>query len=98
MSSWFVHTRSMILFVGMLAFAALAVFLASHELLRSQTEIQLLETQAREPVRSGTLRAQKPPESGKFCGGIAGIPCLSGYICKLDGTHPDAGGTCVPTP
>lgn len=32
---------------------------------------------------------------GKFCGGIAGNPCPQGYECKLDGTHPDAGGKCV---
>lgn len=34
-------------------------------------------------------------EQGKFCGGIAGILCLKGYDCKLDGNYPDAGGTCV---
>lgn len=32
---------------------------------------------------------------GAFCGGIAGFPCDAGYTCKLDGTYPDAGGTCV---
>ncbi len=32
---------------------------------------------------------------GKFCGGIAAIACPSGYSCKLDGSYPDAGGTCV---
>jgi len=31
----------------------------------------------------------------KFCGGIANIPCPSGYFCKLDGSYPDAGGKCV---
>ncbi len=34
--------------------------------------------------------------AGQFCGGIAGVACPSGYSCKLDGTYPDAGGTCVP--
>lgn len=29
-----------------------------------------------------------------FCGGIAGIPCPSGYRCLLDGDYPDAGGKC----
>lgn len=33
--------------------------------------------------------------AGQFCGGIAGVACPSGYNCKLDGTYPDAGGTCV---
>ncbi len=28
-------------------------------------------------------------------GGIAALPCQAGYTCKLDGTYPDAGGTCV---
>jgi hypothetical protein len=35
------------------------------------------------------------PGSGSFCGGIAAIPCPSGYSCRLDGNYPDAGGTCV---
>jgi hypothetical protein len=30
-----------------------------------------------------------------MCGGIAGIDCPEGYRCKLDGTYPDAGGTCI---
>lgn len=32
---------------------------------------------------------------GTFCGGIAGKLCPSGYSCKLDGSYPDAGGTCI---
>lgn len=32
---------------------------------------------------------------GKFCGGIANIPCPSGYKCQLDGSYPDAEGKCV---
>lgn len=35
------------------------------------------------------------PNEGEFCGGIAGIPCSSGYKCVLDGNYPDAGGKCV---
>ena len=30
-----------------------------------------------------------------FCGGIAGIKCPNGRVCKLDGKYPDAGGVCV---
>lgn len=33
--------------------------------------------------------------TGSFCGGIAGTPCPSGFICNLDGSYPDAGGKCV---
>lgn len=29
------------------------------------------------------------------CGGIAGTSCTDGYTCKLDGSYPDAGGTCI---
>lgn len=31
-----------------------------------------------------------------ICGGIAGIQCPAGYICKLEGTYPDASGKCEP--
>ena len=34
-------------------------------------------------------------DEGQFCGGIAGIECPAGYICKLEGNFPDAGGSCV---
>jgi len=37
----------------------------------------------------------KKPEQGKFCGGIAGIKCPNGFVCKYSGNYPDAGGTCV---
>jgi len=30
-----------------------------------------------------------------FCGGFAGVTCPNGYTCKLDGSYPDSGGTCV---
>ncbi|HLE48995.1 MAG TPA: hypothetical protein VI819_03130 [Patescibacteria group bacterium] len=33
-------------------------------------------------------------DSGKFCGGIAGLACPEGYTCIYDGDYPDAGGTC----
>ncbi|MFA5076955.1 MAG: hypothetical protein WC488_00840 [Candidatus Micrarchaeia archaeon] len=32
---------------------------------------------------------------GEFCGGIAAFQCESGLECRLDGTYPDAGGTCI---
>ena len=35
------------------------------------------------------------PKAAIFCGGIAGKTCPAGLQCKLDGTYPDAGGTCV---
>jgi hypothetical protein len=35
------------------------------------------------------------PAAGKFCGGIAAIPCASGYRCEIKETYPDAGGSCV---
>lgn len=38
-----------------------------------------------------------PVPTSSFCGGIAGISCPAGYKCKLDGTYPDAGGTCLPS-
>lgn len=36
-----------------------------------------------------------PTVVDNFCGGIAGVACPAGYGCKLDGSYPDAGGTCV---
>lgn len=32
---------------------------------------------------------------GEFCGGIAGILCETGLMCRYDGNYPDAGGVCV---
>jgi hypothetical protein len=29
-----------------------------------------------------------------MCGGIAGFQCEEGLVCELDGTYPDASGTC----
>lgn len=37
---------------------------------------------------------QAPSPTGTFCGGIAGIQCPTGYLCKLSGDYPDASGTC----
>ena len=34
-------------------------------------------------------------QGGQMCGGIAGVTCCSGLDCTLDGTYPDASGTCV---
>lgn len=31
----------------------------------------------------------------KFCGGIMGLPCPTGYYCELDSNYPDAGGNCI---
>ncbi|OHB12316.1 MAG: hypothetical protein A3G46_01910 [Candidatus Zambryskibacteria bacterium RIFCSPLOWO2_12_FULL_39_16] len=45
-----------------------------------------------------TATINKPTSTeGKFCGGIApgAFPCPTGYVCKLDGAYPDAGGHCV---
>ncbi len=42
-----------------------------------------------------TIRFFVPQNEGKFCGGIAGIKCSDGYECKLQGSYPDAGGTCT---
>lgn len=45
-----------------------------------------------------TLKVFEPiaTTTNNFCGGIAAIQCPSGYSCKLDGSYPDAGGTCIP--
>lgn len=34
--------------------------------------------------------------TGQFCGGIAGLPCPDGFTCVLEGSYPDAGGSCQP--
>lgn len=46
-------------------------------------------------VLSSFLFEDNRAQKDFFCGGIANIQCASGYQCKLDGTYPDAGGTCV---
>lgn len=40
---------------------------------------------------AGEIKSQKAP----ICGGIAGVTCAKGFICKLDGNYPDAQGSCV---
>ena len=42
-----------------------------------------------------TFKFLDQPIEGEFCGGIAGLPCPSGFECVLDGDYPDAGGKCV---
>lgn len=37
----------------------------------------------------------KCAEQGEMCGGIAGIECCSGLTCQLEGSYPDASGTCI---
>ena len=46
---------------------------------------------------TGECAQTKPARGteGGFCGGIAGFQCDSGLTCVLDGSYPDAGGTCV---
>ncbi len=48
-------------------------------------------------VASISTPAKKLGGAGEFCGGIAAFQCIAGYSCKLDGSYPDAGGTCVVT-
>jgi hypothetical protein len=40
------------------------------------------------------LRSSK---TAGICGGIAGLPCPSGYRCMITEKYPDASGTCVST-
>ncbi len=53
----------------------------------SEEEERILESNLN---KNNTTEAE-----GKFCGGIAGLPCPNGYNCKIDGTYPDAGGKCA---
>ena len=40
--------------------------------------------------------ARKKAKAGEMCGGIAGIGCADGLVCKMTGPmHPDKSGTCV---
>ncbi len=36
-----------------------------------------------------------PTTAQMMCGGIAGIPCPSGYVCQMTAMYPDASGTCT---
>lgn len=40
-------------------------------------------------------QGMRPAAEDEMCGGIAGIPCKNGLICRYDGQYPDAGGTCL---
>ncbi len=35
------------------------------------------------------------PGESLFCGGLIARTCPGGYVCKLDGNYPDAGGVCL---
>ena len=48
------------------------------------------------PEENETPPVRAPGKEGEFCGGIAGFQCEEGLICALDGSYPDAGGTCQP--
>lgn len=48
------------------------------------------------PTPTSTVSPDKPDANeGKFCGGFAGILCPEGYLCQMDASYPDAGGTCT---
>lgn len=47
---------------------------------------------------SASSAGSSASSTGAFCGGIAALPCPVGQMCLLDGSYPDAGGTCVPIP
>ena len=32
---------------------------------------------------------------GRFCGGLAGLICPDGYLCKLDGDYTESAGYCI---
>lgn len=34
-------------------------------------------------------------QTGASCGGIAGLQCATGYVCRMTATYPDAMGKCV---
>jgi hypothetical protein len=46
-------------------------------------------------VTSSSPTERPLAKEGEFCGGIAAFACEPGLRCRLDGTYPDAGGTCV---
>jgi len=57
--------------------------------------IQTISEEEQRILESNLNRNSNSDGNGKFCGGIAGIACPTGYTCKLDGNFPDAGGKCV---
>lgn len=72
-------------YIGLLL--AAVVFLLSFSLIYSIYQ----KNPASIPIPSYPI----PTIASSFCGGIGGIACPDGFICQLDGTYPDAGGTCV---
>ncbi|MEK7076340.1 MAG: hypothetical protein AAB941_01625 [Patescibacteria group bacterium] len=63
---------------------------------------KMLETYPEQCVTSDGKSFPNPDQilndsntGGEFCGGITGKLCPGGYTCKLDGSYPDAGGTCI---
>ena len=59
-----------------------------------QVQTQPANTQTANQSPSPGDSTVKTSQEGEFCGGIAGIPCSSGFDCQLDGNYPDAGGIC----
>jgi hypothetical protein len=57
------------------------------------------QSNVRSQINSDTSQIQKSNSDAEskeeFCGGFAGIACPEGYVCKLEGKYPDAGGVCV---
>lgn len=87
----------------LLVVSALGLFattaLLAYQNVSLQQQISSLELKIAskpKPTPTPTLAVTPTPtkESNAFCGGIAAIPCPSGFSCKLDGTYPDAGGKC----
>lgn len=87
----------------LLVVSALGLFattaLLAYQNVSLQQQISSLELKIAskpKPTPTPTLAVTPTPtkESNAFCGGIAAIPCPSGFNCKLDGTYPDAGGVC----
>lgn len=60
-----------------------------------QKNTAIMETEAAEPTE---IPVQAKAGLGETCGGIAALQCEEELTCQLDGTFPDAGGTCVNKP
>lgn len=46
-------------------------------------------------VAPGASEVASKKEKVIMCGGVAGIKCQNGMICKMSGNYPDAAGICV---
>lgn len=55
----------------------------------------IMETEAAVPTEKPV---QQKAGLGEACGGIAAVQCAEELECEIDGTYPDAGGTCVNKP